>query len=242
MRGPFSFLRLGKKYSNRLASHTLHPTGIARWRPYSTLPIISPQQDEVKVKVKVGSSGSVSLRYGLLSESFISPSLKNPRIRHQPRPSNKGPIILYLPSGLPNTLTHQQHDPLKTLALSAHATIVHIGYRLSQKEPYPKPIHDILASYDWILKHLVPTNHHDPPRAPHPPGLGVCGELTGGSLAAMLALTECQVKNPSIRAAALGNPVGDWSAPFHAPNSHPHDDFDREVVAVRERCFATPHH
>jgi len=47
------------------------------------------------------------------------------------------------------------------------------------------------------------------------PKIGVCGELIGGSLAAMLALTECQVSNKSrIRAAAIGNPTVDWTALF----------------------------
>ncbi|KAI4142246.1 MAG: hypothetical protein L6R39_005023, partial [Caloplaca ligustica] len=42
----------------------LQPLGsTSRYRSYSTLPIISPQQqDEVKVNVRVGSNGSVPLR------------------------------------------------------------------------------------------------------------------------------------------------------------------------------------
>lgn len=45
--------------------------------------------------------------------------------------------------------------------------------------------------------------------------IGVCGELYGGSLAAMLALTECRrFSAVSIGAVALGNPVTDWTALF----------------------------
>ena len=40
----------------------------------------------------------------------------------------------------------------------------------------------------------------------------MCGELLGGSLAAMLALTECHAGKTGIRAAAFGNPITDWTA------------------------------
>ena len=47
--------------------------------------------------------------------------------------------------------------------------------------------------------------------------IGVCGELVGGSLATMLALTECfytptELKPQGISAVAVGNPILDWTA------------------------------
>ena len=50
--------------------------------------------------------------------------------------------------------------------------------------------------------------------------IGVCGELVGGSLAAMLALTESNSMIRGVNAAAIGNPVVDWTALF-APNKAP---------------------
>ena len=44
--------------------------------------------------------------------------------------------------------------------------------------------------------------------------IGVCGELVGGSLAAMLALTESNSMVRGVNAAAIGNPVVDWTALF----------------------------
>ena len=44
------------------------------------------------------------------------------------------------------------------------------------------------------------------------PKIGVCGELVGGSLAAMLALTESHSTKQGVSAAAIGNPVVDWTA------------------------------
>ncbi|KAL9119919.1 MAG: hypothetical protein Q9187_003519, partial [Circinaria calcarea] len=85
--------------------------------------------------------------------------------------------------------------------------------------PFPTPLHDVLAGYDWILKHLLRGSaalnawQASPSKIA---GLAVCGELTGGSLAAMLALTECHMGKPGIRAAMMGNPITDWTA-FHDP-------------------------
>ena len=61
-----------------------------------------------------------------------------------------------------------------------------------------------------------------------PSKIGVCGELVGGSLATMLALTECvgkpaELEIPGISALAVGNPILDWTAltqPESDPNAH----------------------
>lgn len=46
----------------------------------------------------------------------------------------------------------------------------------------------------------------------HLPPIGICGEFIGGSLATMLALTECHAAPfPGVTAAYLGNPVVDWT-------------------------------
>lgn len=68
----------------------------------------------------------------------------------------------------------------------------------------------MLHGYDWIFQHLL---HSQPPLAK----LGVCGELAGGSLATTLALTECQVGQSRIVAAAVNNPIADWIFPDDLP-------------------------
>lgn len=63
-----------------------------------------------------------------------------------------------------------------------------------------------------------------------PSKIGVCGELAGGSLATMLALTECfytpaELEPQGISALAVGNPILDWTAldsgdaTIHGPES-----------------------
>ena len=86
-----------------------------------------------------------------------------------------------------------------------------VNYRLSKKQRYPTPIHDVLAGYDWIVSNLargIPSNVE----RTGPANLAVCGELIGGSLAAALALTECSTSKVGIRAVVMGNPVSDWTA------------------------------
>ena len=83
---------------------------------------------------------------------------------------------------------------------------------------YPAPIHDVLVGYDWIVKNLVngsAAHNGWQSGSTKTAGVAVCGELLGGSLAAMLAVTECHAhKAGGIRAAALGNPITDWTAMY----------------------------
>ncbi len=163
------------------------------------------------------------------------------RIWHPPRPSPSTPIILYLPSGLPQPIVSKPHSgqkPFSGLALSAHATVIHVGYRLSRTDTHPKPVHDVLAAYDWVRKNLLP-----PADTSSNPSIGVCGELAGGSLAAMLALTECQTSKRGIVAAALGNPIVDWSSPLPFEGSDgSNKDFSREIRRLRHRAFPQSDH
>ena len=53
--------------------------------------------------------------------------------------------------------------------------------------------------------------------ATKPSNIGICGELAGGSLATMLAVTECSsthedLEPQGISALAVGNPILDWTA------------------------------
>lgn len=116
-----------------------------------------------------------------------------------------------------------------------------VGYRLSAQQPYPKPIHDVLAGYDWIRKHLSPNphNHNDSKSPQSRKTVGVCGEMVGGSLAAMLGLTECTPNG--ITAAALGNPIVDWSPPLDATPRSDHD-LVRDLRSLRTSSFTKPEH
>lgn len=77
----------------------------------------------------------------------------------------------------------------------------------------------MLFAYDWILKHLVPNRAiiRQGRSSSHVTKIGVCGELIGGGLAAMLALTECRLGQPHIAAAAINEPLVDWIFPEPEP-------------------------
>lgn len=142
-------------------------------------------------------------------------------IRHPPKPTPDNPVIIYLPRGGP--ITTSGPDLLTVLCLSSNATVVRVNYRLSAQHPYPTPVHDVLAGYDWIKAYLGQGTA--PPRQmgwkTQARKIGICGELIGGSLAGMLALTECHVNKLGIGAAVLGNPTSDWTNLFA-----PDDDSD----------------
>ena len=82
------------------------------------------------------------------------------------------------------------------------------------------PVHDVLAGHDWVQKHLARTSINLNQAYPslEAANIGVCGELVGGSLASMLALTEGRSANGGIEAAAVGNPIVDWTSLSAADN------------------------
>lgn len=109
-----------------------------------------------------------------------------------------------------------------------------INYRLSSdgQHQFPKPIHDVLAGYDWVLKHLVHgASTHNGARSPGGPRrVGVYGELIGGGLAAMLALTESHVGRSGVGAAAVVHPVVDWTFPDTATDPQLERDVAGDTV------------
>ena len=167
----------------------------------------------MEVKVKLGLNGFLPLRWFCHSLIRTPILIKMSSIRHPLKPSPSDPIILYLRRAFPGIPDPEHTTPL---ALNANATIVRLGYRLSERHPYPTPVHDVLAGYDWVQKHLARTT--EPSNGSYQnvthSKVGICGELIGGSLASMLALSECHIGKPGISAAALGSPIVDWTSLF----------------------------
>ena len=76
-----------------------------------------------------------------------------------------------------------------------------------------------MSGYDWVRKNLARghTAYKGPMTANKPSNIGICGELAGGALATMLAVTECSsthedLEPQGISALAVGNPILDWTA------------------------------
>lgn len=104
-----------------------------------------------------------------------------------------------------------------TISTASSSTVVQINYRVSSPHTYPTPIHDVLTGYDWVIEHLLPNRaiRRVGHSIKHAVKMAVCGELVGGGLATMLALTECRPGKgrPYIAAAAINEPVVDWVFP-----------------------------
>ncbi|KAK0515268.1 hypothetical protein JMJ35_002647 [Cladonia borealis] len=133
-----------------------------------------------------------------------------------------GPVILYIGHGSKFDVKPSSRSRSTTaldLALAANATVVFADLNNVLECPYPGPIHQVLRIYDWAKKNIARNEPsiHDPLSRSK---IGVCGELVGGSLAAMLALTECHSLMQGVNAAAIGNPIVDWTAIF-TPEMNP---------------------
>lgn len=115
--------------------------------------------------------------------------------------------MIYLPPGpvVPES-AEQQDRIISVLSAASGATVARLNYRASLQHQFPTPIHDVLVGYDWIHENLLLDGFSRPIIG----RMGVCGELVGGSLAVMLALTECRPGESRITAAAVNNPIVDW--------------------------------
>ncbi|KAF1997317.1 hypothetical protein P154DRAFT_294626 [Amniculicola lignicola CBS 123094] len=126
-------------------------------------------------------------------------------------PGATAPIIIYLPSGpAVSGIEKEENRVVSALGASSGATVARINYRASLGHQFPTPIHDVLLGYDWILDNLLQDETSPKSSRPVISRLGVCGELLGGSLATMLALTECRLGGSRMGAAAVNNPIVDW--------------------------------
>lgn len=120
-----------------------------------------------------------------------------------------GAVLLYLPRnpGFPA----DDASNIAVLQSATQAHIVQINYRAGEKAQFPTPVHDVLAGYDWVVSNILPKRAITRAgRSEHVGRIAVCGELLGGGLATMLAVTECRAGEPGIVAAAVSNPIVDW--------------------------------
>lgn len=128
---------------------------------------------------------------------------------------------------------------ISALSATSNSTIVRVNYRTGKFAPFPLPLHDVLAGYDWLkefLKEEDEVNSETRLRR-----IGVCGQLFGGGLATSLALTECRPGPQQVIAAAVNNPIIDWVVPDRLKleiDSANSDSESQIEVGDRESDFA----
>ncbi|KAI9718706.1 MAG: hypothetical protein M1812_003880 [Candelaria pacifica] len=199
-----------------------------------------------------------------------------PRLNiYQPRkPSPNHNAIIYLPRGSigaeaedPSTHALSSDQAIEILSTTTGATIIRVAYRFSRHHRYPFPLHDVLAAYDWVLKHLAHDRYDEQSTTdgtassrmqytPDPTGfprIGVYGELIGGTLATTLGLTECHTNKSAIGAIAVSNPILDWTFPSSNAQAAKTESLSEKIVdplvpkylsAARAQLFSGPeaHH
>ncbi|EMC99501.1 hypothetical protein BAUCODRAFT_57280, partial [Baudoinia panamericana UAMH 10762] len=179
------------------------------------------------------------------SNGHITLDIYTPTRPASPTDARSTAAILYLPR-VPALLGNERDDAnIKAFLEQQSHPVVSIKYRLSREHPYPMPIHDVVTGFDWVKENLLPKRAISRAgRADHIGKVAVCGELVGGGLAAMLALTECRVGQPGVVAAALKDPLVDWVDVLDGP---------REIVggivsdgnglhSLRSQAFRKPEH
>jgi acetyl esterase/lipase len=136
----------------------------------------------------------------------------------------------------------KEHDEriIAALSASSNATIVRVNCRLGNGIQYPTPIHDVLSAYDWVQRELTLESARRGRMQRKISRIGVCGQLIGGSLAAMLALTESRMGEHCVAAAALNNPIVDWLFP-EIPHSNTTAHEDDQARKTKSSSFATFH-
>ncbi|KAK3639731.1 hypothetical protein LTR56_012308 [Elasticomyces elasticus] len=155
-------------------------------------------------------------------------------------------VLVYLPRGphLPGGNGLDSTILVQLLAQKLPCHVVQINYRLGNLHMYPAPVHDVLKGYDWIKEHLLPKRSISRVGRSETVGrVAVCGELIGGGLAAMLALTECRVGQPGIVAAALSSPLVDWVDFQHVLSKPAESDaMIAPLSDLRKSLFRKPEH
>ncbi|KAJ6256252.1 hypothetical protein Dda_9087 [Drechslerella dactyloides] len=191
-----------------VAFYTNHLAGKPRYNPFDQLdggdlrqyPCLRDYQRYSPVAKKVtcedivlprNAAGSILLRVYRSSET-----------------TSQSPIILYLPSrGTNPIITTNEHHVVAYLSQLTRATVVSVGYRISQ--PFPLSLHDALAALDWVRRQMHTVNLETYAENLSGRLLAVLGTGIGGSLAMSIGITEG--RESGIIAAGAWTPIVDWA-------------------------------
>lgn len=134
-----------------------------------------------------------------------------PMTSHAPAAPSPG-VAIYLPRGPLRANPEDDESNISILRPSLSHPLVKVNYRWGKDHQYPTPIHDVASAFDFVISNLLPRRAlvRDG-RSEHIGRLAVCGELIGGQLATTMALTECRMGEPAVVAAAVSNPIANWT-------------------------------
>ena len=109
------------------------------------------------------------------------------------------------------------------LASTVPCLVVSVGYRLAPEHPFPAPLHDCAAAYEWVLANHVELGA-DLDR------VAVGGGSAGANLAAALCLVARDRGLPLPCFQLLDMPAFDLTLSSPSVEEHGHPGFDREAI------------
>lgn len=112
--------------------------------------------------------------------------------------SDKDAVLIYLHGGAYVFGSAETHRNLAwRLAVQAKCRVLLVDYRLAPEHPYPAPVEDSIAVYDWVLE-----QGFDPAR------IGISGDSAGGGLT-FATLAKIKDTGRPMPAAAFG--ISPWT-------------------------------
>jgi acetyl esterase len=128
------------------------------------LDVKAPALKTVRDLIVPGADGDIAARF------YIPKGLKYP-----------APCMMFIHGGGYIIGDLETHDVLcRRLAARSGVSVLAVDYRLAPEHPFPAATDDVLAAFDWLIKHGPAELKIDPDR------LAVAGDSAGGGLAAVL--------------------------------------------------------
>lgn len=132
-------------------------------------------------------------------------------------------VILYIHGGSFNSGSINSHRPLAAnIALACKARAFIIDYRLAPEFPYPSPLEDSLAAYEWLLASGIPADE-----------IAVMGDSAGGTLTLTLLLQLRDKGKPLPAMAACLSPATDFTMSGESWKSNARKDFMLNLQNIR---------
>lgn len=94
------------------------------------------------------------------------------------------PVVLYIHGGGFRILSKDTHWVMALAFARRGYLVFNVGYRLAPRHPFPAPLRDVMAAWDWVLEHAQEYGGDLG-------SLVVAGESAGANLATALTLATC---------------------------------------------------
>ncbi len=117
----------------------------------------------------------------------------------------RSPALVYLHGGGFVLGDLDSHDALcRVLAERAQVRVIAVDYRLAPEHPFPAPVDDCVAAWEWVVEHAAAL-------AVDPDRIAIGGDSAGGNLATVVSQEMVRSGGPRPRFQLLFYPVTDFT-------------------------------